>query len=1576
MSDIKFVGLHAHSLSMGDSIGYPEDHFKFVLENGGDGLAITDHGTAIAWGYLQQARNSFKKKGIPFKAIFGCLTPGQEIITRRGVKYIEDIEIGDEVLTHKGRFRKVLTTSEREYVGEVYDLHLGGNYSKTISITEEHPILIRDRDGKIDWVKAKDLNPGRPKKSKSTGLKRWNSYVAFPRLEEVSFDKKYLAESISGDYQIDISSNVCLKNQDPNKNVWKMDLNPDNDFYQFLGLYVAEGSLRFSKKKNRIDGTFCFSFNIDEVDYADFISQFARDRLGVNPYICARSEKSIIEVIFCHKPFADLILHLCGRLSNGKVLSEFIMNSDSEKTKFFLLGLSQGDGHKTSSGFDSIKLCNKDLIWQIKMLIAKLNYYNKVITIKETEKNEIAYSINYNPDKSFSRCFSDDLYVYKNLLKVEKRNYKGKVYNLEVEEDNSFVGDITYHNCELYYHPDLDEWAEAKRLLDEEPQEAEGLVIEVESDSKEKLYWADPIKRRHHLVVLVQNIEGYHNLCRIITESYRKGFYRYPRTDRKTLERYNKGLIISTACIAGQPAWSVLQNHERGDDAVFASLDKELKPLLDVFGKERANLEIQFNKLPEQKLVNKFLMEYSKKTGYPLLATADSHYARPEQWREREIYKMLAQQTKGFNVGIEDLPKSIDELKCELYPKNGEQMLEEYLAMYPETTDEMDQLVVDAIQRSHIIAHEQIEDVSPDTKMKLPRAFLKGADPSSKIEEICYDALLNIADGWDDERIVKYKDRLDLELGVIKKKDFALYFLALKEAMDKIKEKLLVGAGRGSGAGSLVCYLMGITLIDPIEHGLLFERFLSENRNEPPDIDTDVEDRDVALEILRGHFGENNVIAISNFNSLQLKSLIKDISKLYQIPFEEVNAVTSVMEDEARQPILDSIGGDQKLYVFDFDGAYEHSKSFRDFIDKYPKVAESVKVLFRQLKAIGRHAGGTIITENAEDNMPIIRIRGVDQTPWGEGLTAKHLEPFGFIKYDFLGIATLRTIKGCIERILEKQMIDPSPQNVNKFFLEYLHPDVIGQGDETVFQEIYHKGRFCGTFQLAERNVQDFCVNAKPTSVSDVSVLTSIYRPGPLCISGDSTILVGCSTQENKRRWLTYKSLEDLFDQFHKFDNKKRKQFPLYLLSFDEKDQKLTKNKILNVYKSGKKEVFSVKVRKNLTGSQQEMISSENKHWNLKSSIDHKFLTLTGWKNLGDIKRGEYILTQKKSLSYGDDPRKNIRKSENIKGKKNFSNICFRYYQYKCVFCDWKDGRLDVNHVEGNRHKNNDYENLSFLCPNHHRVYSEGNISNQELKIEREKLSLPDMEDFIYVQFLGIESCGEEETYDISVESPNNNFIAGGFVVHNSGQADKKYVHLVNNPDDVDFYHPIIEEVLGETKGLLCYQEQFMLLAHKLAGFSLVESDELRKLLVKPVTSLGEEMKKKRVDAGERFIDGCVENGLTRSRAEDLWNKEIMGFISYGFNKCLYEEVEVVVKDVGKVKIKNVNIGDKVLTKSGYEKVKDVIKSGRKKLVKIKTSSGKEVTCTLDHKLETEFGMKTLSEILENKWKILCAASS
>jgi len=771
---------------------------------------------------------------------------------------------------------------------------------------------------------------------------------------------------------------------------------------------------------------------------------------------------------------------------------------------------------------------------------------------------------------------------------------------------------------EFYLTPSLAEWRALKIKTEEEKKETKkqkkkennnDLVIEDAKESREKHF--DPLRRRHHLVISAFNQKGLENLYRLTTLSYRDGFYRKPRIDFEMLQKYNEGLIANSACISGFPSYLSLRHEEEGDEKTYEMYDKEFFPLMEIFGKDRFFLELQFNKLPQQALVNRHLIEYSKRTGYNLIATADSHYPSPDMWRDREIYRLLGYQMLKKETDVSIVEKTIDELECELYLKNGDQIFAEYKKTFSHICDD-EKLIEEAIERTYDIAHNFVEDVRPDGTIKLPKYF----DVSTKSKK-SIDILIELTIKELKNRGLtskKYEDRLKTELKVIRELKVEDYFLALKQMIDEIKKHMLIGVARGSGGASLVCYLLNITFIDPVKHNLLFERFLSLSRKGFPDVDLDIEDKDKVFEILKEKYGENNVLAVSNYNGLQLRSLVKDISKLYDIPFQEVNVITKIMESEAKDKILAEINFDQKLYNFTFEKAKQYSPSFQGFLKKYPFLEKRIINLQGEIKAISCHAGGLIIIPNAEKHLPAIKIRGKFQSPITEGLKAQHLQQFGLIKYDFLGLATLRTIRRCIELILKKQGKDISIENVWNFYNKHLHPDVINSTDANIFKKIYWKGQFPSIFQFMEEPVQKFVQRARPESVNDISAITALWRPGPL-----------------------------------------------------------------------------------------------------------------------------------------------------------------------------------------------------------------------------------------------------------------------------GGGANKKYLKR-KKQSEIEYEHPILKEVLENTKGLLLYQEQFMLLANKLAGFSLEEADTLRKLLVKPAKELGEELRQKRIEAGEKFVKGCVSSGLSQKRAEDLWFKEILSFISYGFN--------------------------------------------------------------------------------------------
>lgn len=253
-------------------------------------------------------------------------------------------------------------------------------------------------------------------------------------------------------------------------------------------------------------------------------------------------------------------------------------------------------------------------------------------------------------------------------------------------------------------------------------------------------------------------------------------------------------------------------------------------------------------------------------------------------------------------------------------------------------------------------------------------------------------------------------------------------------------------------------------------------------------------------EMLIEEWGESTVVPISNFNTLKLRSLIKDIAKLYEIPFKEVNPVTSRMIHEATPLAKKKHGIKAGVYTPTFEELVEFSSSLQSFFKKYPDVKTHIEALHGQVRSLSRHAGGVVVGENLDRWMPLINSGGVRQTPWSEGQNVRHLEPLGFIKFDVLGLASLRMMEGAIRHILKRHhdIAEPTFADVKDYYDRNLHPDKINFDDQDVYKNIFHAGKWAGVFQFTEKGAQGFCRKAKPTSIIDISAITSIYRPGPL----------------------------------------------------------------------------------------------------------------------------------------------------------------------------------------------------------------------------------------------------------------------------------------------------------------------------------------------------------------------------------------------------------------------------------------------------------------------------------------------
>ena len=246
--------------------------------------------------------------------------------------------------------------------------------------------------------------------------------------------------------------------------------------------------------------------------------------------------------------------------------------------------------------------------------------------------------------------------------------------------------------------------------------------------------------------------------------------------------------------------------------------------------------------------------------------------------------------------------------------------------------------------------------------------------------------------------------------------------------------------------------------------------------------------------------GDTTVVPISNFNTLQLKSLVKDISKLYDIPFAEANAVTSRMVAEATPKAKAKHGIKAGVYTPTFDELMEFSESLQSYLRKYPHIKITLKAIYGQVRSTSRHAGGVVVGEDLDKHMPLIRSGGVIQTPWSEGQNVRHLEPLGFIKFDVLGLASLRMVETAVRHILKRHHNNPIQhlRTCEITMMNTLHPDKIDLKDSKVYRNIFGKGKWAGIFQFTESGAQNFCKQAKPKNIIDISAITSIYRPGPL----------------------------------------------------------------------------------------------------------------------------------------------------------------------------------------------------------------------------------------------------------------------------------------------------------------------------------------------------------------------------------------------------------------------------------------------------------------------------------------------
>lgn len=593
--------------------------------------------------------------------------------------------------------------------------------------------------------------------------------------------------------------------------------------------------------------------------------------------------------------------------------------------------------------------------------------------------------------------------------------------------------------------------------------------------------------------------------------------------------------VLVHNCAGGIYAGDYWEHRDEGDEAVLKAMGETTERMLDIFG-DRWYAELQWNKFAEkdnperfpQHEINQYVIEIAKEYNLKLISTADSHYPNPDAWKDRELYKRLG--WKGTSV--QALPENVDVIGYELYPKNGDEMWESYKKYSEECGFEYDDnLVMRSIVETCDIAYNRIESFMPDNTVRLPGFVVpEGKTAKEALSEMAYEGLKK-------KKMGKHKDRLQMELDVINENDFDEYFLTFKAIVDIAKKSMLTGPGRGSACGSLLSYCLDITQVNPIKYDLPFERFMTKNQKAAgfPDIDFDVSEPKLLKDILIEEWGDDRVVPISNWNAFKLKSLIKDISKFYNIPFTESNAVTNKMMFEATAEAKKKHGIKAGAYEPTFEEVCEYSPSLIEYFVKHPHIATHVNAIYGSIRSAAKHAGGVVIGENLSKYMPLIKNKDVKQTPWSEGQHVRHLEPAGFIKFDLLGLDTLKMFDICIRHILKRHegIENPTFDDVNRFYEENLHPDKLNLDDQKVYEEVFHKGNWCGTYQFANSGAQEFCMKAEPRNIVDISAVTSIFRPGPL--SADVHIDYVEAKAHPEDITYVHKHVEDVFGETYGF---------------------------------------------------------------------------------------------------------------------------------------------------------------------------------------------------------------------------------------------------------------------------------------------------------------------------------------------------------------------------------------------------------------------------------------------------------
>ncbi len=573
---------------------------------------------------------------------------------------------------------------------------------------------------------------------------------------------------------------------------------------------------------------------------------------------------------------------------------------------------------------------------------------------------------------------------------------------------------------------------------------------------KEKAEEASGTGRANHLVLLCESAEGYRNLVKLVSTGFLDGFYYKPRVDHDLLARHSRGLIALSACLRGEVAEALADDRE--EEARAAAYR-----LRDIFGKGNFFLEVQDQNIEIEKKVNQGMVRLSRDTGIPLVATNDAHYLSRADARAQEV--LLCIQT-GKTMSDPHRMRFATE---EFYFKTSEEMAEVFREL------------PDAITRTGEIAARcnlKIERVSnPFPEFRVP----EGHTLESYFEKVVREGFAArlpqleraAAEGRLRHPLPEYESRLSYEIELLKQMRFAGYFLIVWDFIRYARAQgVPVGPGRGSAAGSLVSYALGITGVDPLQYDLIFERFLNPERVSLPDIDIDfcMRRRGEVIDYVTRTYGRENVAQIITFGTMAAKAAIKDVGRALDMPYGEVDRLAKLVPAELNITLEKALKGSPQLR-----GAIEKDERFKELIE----IAQRLEGLARHAST---HAAGVVISPQ-----PLMEIVPLYKTNRDE-ITTQYdmnaLERLGLLKMDFLGLTTLTVLDDAVKLVEQHRGVQ-------------LDLSALPLDDPKVYQ-MFSRGEMSGIFQFESHGMRDILRRYQPTRLEDLTALNALYRPGPI----------------------------------------------------------------------------------------------------------------------------------------------------------------------------------------------------------------------------------------------------------------------------------------------------------------------------------------------------------------------------------------------------------------------------------------------------------------------------------------------